>query len=153
MSEFSKYPRFEEFKGKNILSVDYGEKAIGLASFCPGRDPFPLTRGKIKNAGFHNFLKSLKEVIDEDFFEILVFGIPYLTDGSESDKTLEMKKYFQIIRESCSDLLVFEQDETLSTFEAKKRMENSAEFNFKVDIKRIDEVSAIIILEDFIRSN
>ena len=124
-----------------------------MASFCPGREPYPISRGKIINTGFNNFLKELENVIEEDFFEVLVFGIPYLTDGTESEKTHEMKKYLSIIKEHFKNLDIFDQDETLTTFEAKKRMENSPEFNFKVDMKKIDEVSAIIILEDFIRSN
>lgn len=151
MQNLSIYPNFKKYTNKNIICVDFGEKVIGLAAFCPGRDPFPLGRGKIINQGLNKFLEELDLIIEDDFIEVIVFGIPYLTDGSESEKTKNMKKVCQIIKERYLDLEVLEQDETLTTVTAKERMMNSPEFNFKVDPKRIDELSAIIILEDFIQ--
>jgi putative Holliday junction resolvase len=49
-------------------------------------------------------------------------------------------------------LPTFRQDETLSSYSAKDRMENSPQFNFKVDLKQIDAVAATIILEDFLQN-
>lgn len=151
MLDFSNYPNFSKFQGKNILAIDYGEKVVGLAFFCPGRDPFPISHGRIINKSFSDFTRQLKLTIDNDAVDVIVFGIAYLLDGKETDKTREQRAIFQNLRSQFSDVDFYEQDETLSTFSAQERMKNSAQFNFKIDITKIDEVSALIILEDFIR--
>lgn len=151
MLDFSNYPNFLKFKGKNILSIDYGEKVIGLAFYCPGKDPYPISHGRIINKSFEDFIHQLNKIIEDDFIDIIVFGIAYLLDGKETDKTRELRSIFEKLQSNFSSVKFYEQDETLTTFSAQERMKNSAEFNFKVDIKKIDEVSAIIILEDFIR--
>jgi putative Holliday junction resolvase len=48
---------------------------------------------------------------------------------------------------------VYEQDETLSTQDAKNRMLNSPKYNFKIDLQKIDALSAAIILEDFMQNS
>ncbi len=151
MQDFKQYPNFELFKNKTILSIDFGEKVIGLGIFTPGREPFPISRGRIINTGLDTFFQELLTIIDDEAVEVIVFGIAYLTDGTETDKTKELKSICQSVREKFGDLEVIEQDETLTTVTAKERMLNSPEFNFSIDLKKIDEVSAIIILEDFIR--
>ena len=153
MTQFTNYLNFKKNIGRNILAIDYGEKVIGLASFCPGKDPYPLVYGKIINKGLKRSLLELAQVIENDFFEIAIFGIPYLTDGSESKKTQEMKKLFSIFQTEFPKIEFISQDETLTTFTAKERMTSSPEFNFKVDMTKIDEVSAVIILEDYIRED
>ena len=62
-----------------------------------------------------------------------------------------MRKLSDLLGQNYPDLTIINQDETLTTYEAKDRMKNSAKFNFKVDPKQIDELSAVIILEDFIK--
>lgn len=83
--------------------------------------------------------------------DILVIGVPYLLDGSESTQTKNIKQINQKIFKHFSDIECFEQDETLSSFEASERMKSSARYNFQVDPKQIDSLSASIILEDFIK--
>lgn len=151
MQDFSNYPNFQKYFHKNILSIDYGEKVVGLAAFCPGRDPFPLSHGRIINTSMTDFLAQLKVIIDNDAIEIIVFGIAYLLDGKETDKTRELKSVFESLKIQFKEITFIEQDETLTTYSAEERMKNSPQYNFKVDPKKIDEVSAIIILEDFIR--
>ncbi len=153
MTQFSDYLNFNNNIGKNILAIDYGDKVIGLASFSPGKDPYPLIYGRIINKSLAKSLDELKQIIENEFFELAIFGIPYLTDGGESKKTIEMKKIFTIFESKFPEVEFITQDETLTTFSAKERMKNSPEYNFKVDLTKIDEVSAVIILEDYIREN
>jgi putative Holliday junction resolvase len=151
MQDFKNYPNYTKFEGKNMLAIDYGEKVIGLAAFTPGREPFPLGRGRIVNKGMDNFITELAEIIEEDFTEVIIFGVPYLTDGTETDKSREMINKMNILKNHFSDIEFYIQDETLTTNAAKERMLNSAQYNFQIDLKKIDEVSAIIILEEFIQ--
>ena len=80
-----------------------------------------------------------------------MIGVPYLLDGQESTQTKKIKNFIQKFFKQFSDIDCFEQDETLSSFEAQERMKNSPRYNFEVDIKQIDSLSAAIILEDFVK--
>ncbi|MFG1481416.1 Holliday junction resolvase RuvX [Halobacteriovorax sp. HFRX-2_2] len=152
MNEFSSYPKFEEFRGLNILSIDFGEKVIGLGFYCPGREPFPIGAGRIINKGIAHFYSELEQVIEDQVVEVIVMGIPYYVDGNESEKTKEHKAIFNALVEKFPSVKFYQQDETLTTKSAKERMLNSPEYNFQFDPTKIDELSAVIILEDFIRS-
>jgi putative Holliday junction resolvase len=137
---------------KQILAIDFGEKVIGLATYCVNRDPFPTPYGRIINKGLDVVGRELKQVIEDECIDKIVIGVPRLTDGKETQSTERARQFLHWVSEQFS-LEVYEQDETLSTFEATERMKNSPRYNFTVDLTQIDAVSASIILEDFIRRN
>ena len=151
MNQFENFKNFNKFKGKSILAVDFGEKVVGLASFKPGIDPYPLTAGRIINKTLSQVFEELEQIVEDEIIEIIIFGIPYLLDGQESDKTKEMKNIFSMLQSRFSSIELYQQDETLTTQAAKERMLSSAEYNFQINLKKLDELSAVIILEDFIR--
>lgn len=153
MNDFNFYSRYNEFAGKKILSIDYGSKVIGTAMYTPGLDPFPIGCEKIIYKSDEEAIKSIASIIDNEGVDILVLGVPYYLDGKESENTKKIKSFGLKIKEALKDYPLYEQDETLTTKTAEERMKNSPEYNFKVDITRIDVLSAIIILEDFIRGN
>jgi putative Holliday junction resolvase len=150
MIDFENYPNFNKFKGINILAIDYGTKITGLAQFCPGREPYPQPRGRIVYKSDEQILEDLKEYIEEDFIEVIVLGLPLYLDGKESDMTETVRAFGEKLKVVFSDQEIFLQDETLSSEAAKERMLSSPRYNFKIDLKKIDEVAATIILEDFI---
>lgn len=146
------YPNYEHFKGQKILSIDYGTKITGLAEFTPDSDPYPLRGGRVIYESDEQLIEELIQRVNDEFFEIIVIGLPHHKDGSPSDQTKKVQNFAHEFKAKVPDLIFFFQDETLSTREAKERMQNSPEFNFKIDYQKLDEVSAVIILEDFIRS-
>lgn len=152
MTDFSHYPRFNQFKNQNILAIDFGSKVVGTALFCPGRDPFPLTAEKIIVQSEDQVLKKLIELIQSESVEVVVYGVPFFVDGKETEQTLKIRALGEKLKSKMSSLQFFEQDETLTTKAAEDRMKNSPQYNFKVDVTKIDCVAASIILEDFIRS-
>ncbi|MFT6068219.1 MAG: putative Holliday junction resolvase [Bacteriovoracaceae bacterium] len=139
----------EKFAGKHLLSIDYGTKVMGLASFHMGRDPYPLCFGRIIYESDEESIKEIQAHIEENAFDILILGLPLYTDGTESEMTKRVRGFGELLKQETS-LRVYLQDETLSSFEAEDRMKNSPAYNFKVDMKKIDEVAASIILEDFL---
>lgn len=153
MYDFKSGPNFKKFQGKTILAVDFGKKFTGLSIFCPGKDPYPLAFGRIAYENNEQLILELKKIINDEFIDVLVIGIPYFLDGKESKMTLEVKNFYDLCVSQFSQVMVLQQDETLSSTEAKERMENSPQYNFKVDLSKIDAVSACIILEDFLRAN
>ena len=144
--------KMTQFKGKAIMAIDYGSKVVGTAKFCPGIDPFPLMLNKIVVKDESQVFKELELLINDESIEVIIVGVPYFTDGKESEQTKKNKAFAEKIRNKFSNIEVYEQDETLTTKEAEERMKNSAEFNFKVDPTKIDCLSAVIILEDFLKA-
>ena len=135
---------------KNLLAIDFGEKVIGLATYCVNRDPYPTPYGRIINKGLAVVKKELQQVLDDECIDIIIVGLPRLTDGKETKSTQRAREFLNWVAEQFSQE-VYEQDETLSTFEATERMKSSPRYNFTVDLTQIDAVSASIILEDFTR--
>lgn len=148
MNEFHVSPS-HELNNKTILAMDFGEKFIGVATYCVNRDPFPVPFGRIQNLSEAHVIKELKAIIDSESIDLVVIGVPRLTDGKETNMTAKAVTFTSHIRNQIT-LPVEEQDETLSTYEAESRMKNSARYNFQVDLKQIDAVAASVILEDFI---
>ena len=149
MSEFS-LPPDHPLHFKTILALDFGEKFIGVASFCINRDPFPTPYGRISNLGPDAVVKELKKLIDNEGADMLVIGLPHLLDGQRTSTTAKAQAFVDFLKEHFT-LPIESQDETLSTFEAESRMKSSPRYNFQVDLKQIDAVAASVILEDFIR--
>lgn len=145
-----KNPSYSSIKLKNILGIDYGEKVTGLATFCPGKDPFPLISGRIVMKEVKDWMDEVCRLIEEEFIEIVVIGLPLYTDGKESRMTTRVKNQAAKLAEKIEPVPVFLQDETLSSVEAKERMAADPKFNFTVDMKKIDAVAASIIIELFV---
>lgn len=144
--------KIKEFQGKVLLSIDFGLKVIGTAKFAVGIDPFPLMHEKIiyKNEIF--IMQSLKQIISDDAIDVVVVGVPFFTDGKETNQTKIVREFISKLKSENPSIDIFEQDETLTTKEAEDRMKHSPQFNFKIDVTQIDCMSAVIILEDFLNS-
>ena len=143
-------PPFSELESKNILGIDYGEKVTGLATFCPGRDPFALLQGRIVMNQTKDWLQDILNIVQEESIDLIVIGLPLYTDGKESRMTNRVRKQTAKLAELLESIPVYFQDETLSSVEAKERMSSDPKFNFTIDMKKIDAVAASIIIELFI---
>lgn len=141
-----------QYHGKHILGVDYGEKVIGLSTYKVGIEPFPLLFGRIITEQSADIFGDFLKIIDEEFIDLVVWGVPYFTDGTESEMTKKVKALGEHLQAKLpQNVQIFFQDETLSTFEAEERMKNDPRFNFQVDLKKIDALAASIIIESFLQ--
>jgi len=140
-----------EFDGQRLLAIDWGEKFIGVATYHVGRDPMILAWGRLKGGAFADVWTQLKKVLDDESIDAVIVGVPFLTDGKAGSMTHKAREFLNELVKVCP-LRVFEQDETLSTFEAEERMKKSPRYNFQVNLSEIDAVAATVILEDFLRS-
>ncbi len=139
---------------KHYLAIDYGEKFIGLAQFRAGSDPFVLCMERIQNHGRESVFYQLKSIVEIEGITDIIVGVPYLLDGGATSTSKKMidfaNQLIQFFQLENMTLEIHQQDETLSTFQAQEVMKNSPQYNFRVDMKKIDSVSAKIILEDFL---
>lgn len=141
--------RSKKYHLQNTLGVDFGLKVTGLSSFCPGRDPYVTPFGRIIYQSDLQLCLEIKQIVEQESIELVVVGLPHFTDGKASEMTKRVQQFIDSLIEVLKHTPVETQDETLTTFEAKSRMQNSPRFNHKIDPKMIDSLSACIILEDF----
>jgi putative Holliday junction resolvase len=136
---------------RRIIAFDYGELFMGLSLFFEHLDPFPMPYGRIHTRrDLSLILKDIEHLVNQEDINTFVLGIPFLLDGKETSFTKKVRNFANHLQDAFPHIPLHFQDETLSTFMAKKRMEESPRYNFKVNLKEIDAVSATIILEDFI---
>jgi putative Holliday junction resolvase len=141
-----------DLKGQKILAVDFGTKSTGLALFAPG-DPYPRPYDTVAYHNDDQLIKTIKHVVQDESVSIVVLGMPRFLDGKPSSMTARVEEFSDKLKEALEPLPLFEQDEALTSAEAKERMRESARYNFKVDPRKIDELAASIILEDFMTEN
>lgn len=134
------------------MALDYGKKFTGLATYKYKIDPFPLARGRINYSSDEQLIQEVSHIIQEDCIDILVIGVPFFVDGKESTMTKTVKSFVTKAKEQLQ-VQIYTVDETLTTFEAKERMKNDPKYNFQVDLTKIDELSAAIILEQFLKNS
>lgn len=138
-----------DLQGGKILAVDYGTKTTGLAIFAPG-DPYPRPYDTIAYRSDDQLIEAIRQVVAVEGVSIVVLGMPRFLDGKPSSMTARVEEFSETLKDALAPLPLFEQDEALSSTEARERMRESARYNFKVDPARIDELAAAIILEDFL---
>ena len=156
--ELKQFKNFHLYNGKSLMAVDFGSKAIGLATFIPGRDPYPLGYATIVVSSWHKAALELANTIAQEQVEVVIFGLPLLADGEEGQMARKVKGFARAMAQvsststSTSTSILF-QDEYLSSYEAKERMRATAQYGRKANPASIHQESAKIILEDFIRAD
>ena len=123
---------------KNILAIDYGERFIGLAvRTIKTTIPIPLKVIDIKK---ELGLKIISEIINEYDIEDIVIGYPIGLNNSENRMTDLVNLFIKDI--SKFNIPIFKIDERLSS----KLFNNGSK-------DRIDDLSALEILESYIKQN
>jgi len=135
---------------QTLLAVDYGTKAVGLALFCRGRDPYPLPHATLGYTDDDALIRDITGIVRKKSISAVVLGVPRLLDGRETTMTRRIRAFGEKLVQALAPVPLHLQDESLSSFEAEERMKSSPRYNFKVDPRQIDALAAAIILEDFI---
>ena len=122
----------------NILVIDYGERFIGLAiRTIKTSIPIPL---KIIDSKKDSILKGIQETISEYDINQIVIGYPIGLNNSENRMTNLVNLFIQDI--SNFNIPIYKIDERLSS-----KLFNDGSKD------RIDDLSALEILESYIKQN
>jgi len=130
-----------------LLALDLGTKRIGVAV----SDELQFTVRHVCVLTRKSWKKVLKQIVAflNEFDAVgLVLGLPYNTDGSESEMSQEARRLARNFSLSL-DIPVFLQDERLTSYTATGYMREIG-FSEKEIRKRVDSEAAAIILSDFI---
>ena len=52
------------------------------------------------------------KIIDNEFVEVIIIGVPYLTDGGITNMTKTVMSFIKLFKSHMPNILLFEQDET-----------------------------------------
>ncbi len=122
----------------NILSIDYGERYLGLAVRTDKTTiPIPVT---VVDSKKQNVLKAIKEYIENYNVSTIVIGYPIGLNNSENRMTNLVNSFVEELINF--NVQVHKIDERLSS-KLFKNNEND----------RIDDLSALEILESYIAQN
>lgn len=130
-----------------ILSIDFGEKRIGLAV----SDELGITAQRLST--FHvekdrEFFSYLKEIINQKNVEQIVIGFPKMMDGTVGEKAKQVQKLAEDIKGRFG-IPVILWDERLSSIQSQNILREMGE-KYTRKKEKVDELSALLILQAYL---
>ncbi len=132
-----------------ILSVDYGDVRTGIA-VC---DKFQMLASPVKVITQRNpelLAEEITRIAQEKKAEKIVLGLPKNMDSSEGFRAQACKDFAKILEDKTGLEICF-QDERLTTVSAHNIL-NATDTRGKKRKAVVDAVSAVLILEDYLRT-
>lgn len=131
-----------------ILSIDYGRKRTGLAV----TDPLQIIAGGLATVSTSELFDWLKNYIAREQVERIVIGEPRQMDGSPSENLARVQQFVNLWRKAVPEVPIEFYDERFTSVMAHKAMlDGGLKKKARQDKALVDEISATIILEDYMR--
>lgn len=131
-----------------ILSVDYGDARTGIA-VCDALEMLASPVTVIKESYEPKLIEKIKTVVSERKPSLIVVGKPKNMDGTEGFRAQKCIEFAKNLEEEAGIKTVL-WDERLTTVSAHKAL-NVTNTRGKDRKNIVDAVSAVMILEDFLR--
>lgn len=131
-----------------IMSVDYGDRRTGLAVSDQNETfAFPVT--VINESDKETLIDEITNIAVEKNARIIVVGLPKNMDGTEGERASACRNFaLELTKKSGIETVMY--DERLTTVSANKAL-NTTDTRGKKRKNVIDEVAAVMILEDYLR--
>ena len=132
-----------------ILSIDYGRKRTGLAV----TDPLQIIAGGLATVATCELFDWLKGYIAHEQVERIVIGEPRQLDGSPSENLARVQQFVSRWRKAMPSVPIEYYDERFTSAIAHQSMlDGGLRKKARQNKALVDEISATIILEDYMRS-
>lgn len=131
-----------------ILSIDYGDMRTGVA-VCDALEMLATPVTVIKESYEPKLIAKIKDVISQKKPNLIVVGKPKNMDGSEGFRAQKCIEFAKNLQEATGIETVM-WDERLTTVSAHRAL-NVTNTRGKDRKEIVDAVSAVMILEDFLR--
>lgn len=139
-----------------ILGIDYGMKRIGLALsdethlIATPLETFQASHKLEKTVSdLVNFLQSHQQNLHYELKEVIV-GFPLKMSGNMSFISDEVNLFADLLAKSL-DIPVIKWDERLTSVQAERALREGS-FSRKKRAKKLDQISAVIILQNYLDS-
>ena len=132
-----------------ILSIDYGKKRTGLAV----TDPLQLIAGGLATVSTSTLFDYLKQYVAQESVERIVIGEPRQPNGEPSENLERVRQFVNRWRKAMPDIPIEFYDERFTSVLAHQVMiDGGLKKKARQDKALVDEISATIILQDYMRS-
>ena len=133
-----------------ILSIDYGKKRTGLAV----TDPLQIIAGGLSTIETKDLFDFLSVYVVREGVERIVIGKPTQPNGQPSENLVRVKNFVNRWRKACPEVPIEYYDERFTSVLAHRAiLEGGVKKKTRRENKGlVDEVSATIILQDYMNS-
>ena len=132
-----------------ILSIDYGKKRTGLAV----SDPLQLIAGGLATVATHELWDYLVQYVAREPVERIVIGEPRQPNGQPSENLARVQQFVNRWRKAMPEVPIEFYDERFTSALAHQAMlDGGLKKKARQNKALVDEISATIILEDYMRS-
>lgn len=132
-----------------ILSIDYGRKRTGLAV----TDPLQIIAGGLATVATSELFDWLQAYIARESVERIVIGEPRQPNGGPSENLARVQQFVNRWRKAVPGIPIDYYDERFTSVLAHQAMiDGGLRKKARQNKGLVDEISATIILEDYMRS-
>jgi len=132
-----------------ILSIDYGKKRTGLAV----TDPLQLIAGGLATVATSELFTFLQDYTRREQVERIVIGEPRQPNGQPSENLQRVMQFVSRWRKAMPDIPIELYDERFTSVLAHQAMIDAGlHKKARQDKALVDEISATIILQDYMRA-
>ena len=132
-----------------ILAIDYGRKRTGLAV----TDPLQIIAGGLATVSTSELFDWLKAYLAKEQVERIVIGEPRQPNGQPSENLQRVQQFVNRWRKAVPEVPIDYFDERFTSVLAHQAMiDGGLKKKARQDKGLVDEISATIILEDYLRS-
>jgi len=132
-----------------ILSIDYGKKRTGLAV----SDPLQLIAGGLATVETSKLLDFLLQYVAKEDVETIIIGEPRQPNGQPSENLSRVQQFVNRWRKTMPTIPIIYYDERYTSVLAHQVIIDSGlRKKARANKALVDEVSATILLEDYMRS-
>ena len=132
-----------------ILAIDYGKKRTGIAA----TDPLQIIANGLTTVDTHLLRNFLKDYCTSEEVERVIIGLPKNLDDSDTDATKPVKDFIRLFRKDHPAIPIETVDERYTSKMAVQAMlESGVKKKDRQDKKRIDEMAATIMLQEYLQN-
>ena len=132
-----------------IVSIDYGKKRTGLAV----TDPLQIIPGGLATVSTSTLFEFLSDYVQKEQVERIVIGEPRQSNGQPSENLARVQQFVNRWRKAMPQIPIEYFDERFTSVLAHQAMlAGGLKKKARQDKALVDEISATIILEDYMRS-
>lgn len=132
-----------------ILSIDYGKKRTGIAV----TDPLQIIAGGLATVSTSELFDWLKGYLAKESVERIIIGEPRQPNGEPSENLQRVQQFVNRWRKAVPEVPIEFYDERFTSVLAHQAMRDAGlRKKARQDKALVDEISATIILEDYLRS-
>ena len=132
-----------------IVSIDYGKKRTGLAV----TDPLQLIASGLATVSTSELFEYLTQYVAKESVERIVIGEPRQPNGQPSENLARVQQFVNRWRKAMPQIPIEYYDERFTSVLAHQAMLlGGLKKKARQDKALVDEISATILLEDYMRS-